>query len=129
MISVDTNVVVRFLVRDDEAQAQRARRIFAAGAVFVPKTVLLETEWVLRYAYGLERDAVADSLDRISRMTGVMIEDIAVVRRALDWHRQGLDFADALHLASAPVGSDFASFDRDLQRSAKRIGAGEVLSP
>lgn len=129
MTSVDTNVVVRFLVRDDEAQAQRAWRIFAAGAVFVPKTVLLETEWVLRYAYELEREAVANGLDQVSRMAGVTIEDSAVVRQALAWHRQGLDFADALHLASAPTGSDFASFDRDLQRTAKRIGAGEVLSP
>lgn len=129
MTAVDTNIVVRFLVRDDEAQAQRARRVFVAGAVFVAKTVLLETEWVLRYAYELERNAVADGLERISRMSGVTIEDSAAVHQALAWHRQGLDFADALHLASAPSRSGFTSFDRELRRRANRTGAGQVSAP
>lgn len=126
MTGVDTNVVVRLLVRDDEAQAQRARRLFAAGAVYVPKTVLLETEWVLRYTYELEREAVADGLDRICRMIGVTVEDGAAVREAIAWHRKGLDFADALHIASSPPGTSFRSFDRELQRRAKTVGAGAV---
>lgn len=51
MTALDTNVVVRFLVNDDDQQAQRARALIAAGNVHIPPTVLLETEWVLRSAY------------------------------------------------------------------------------
>ncbi len=52
MRAVDTNVLVRFFVADDPGQFRRARKVMEAGAVFIPKTVLLETEWVLRHAYG-----------------------------------------------------------------------------
>ena len=129
MNAVDTNVVVRFLVRDDERQAQRARRLLVGGSIFVPKTVLLETEWVLRYTYELSRAAVADGLDRICRMDGVTVEDGTSVRQALGWHGQGMDFADALHIASSGASSAFQSFDRDLQKRAKRLGALAVKSP
>lgn len=129
MTSVDTNVVVRFLVRDDERQAQRARRLFAAGSVFVPKTVLLETEWVLRFSYELPRAVVADGLERICRMAGVTVEDISSVSQAIAWHRQGMDFADALHIASGRAVTAFCSFDRDLQKRAKALGSVEVVTP
>ena len=48
MLAVDTNVVVRFLTGDEPAQAERARSIFEREAVLLLKTVMLETEWVLR---------------------------------------------------------------------------------
>ena len=129
MNSVDTNVVVRFLVRDDERQARRARALFAEGDAFVPKTVLLEAEWVLRYSYELERQTIADGLDKLLRMEGVTVEDVASVQQAIGWHRQGLDFADALHLAASPAGATFRSFDRDLKRKAARAGGPAVESP
>jgi len=52
MIAVDTNVLVRFLVRDDAKQAARAAALIQANEIWVCKTVLLETEWVLRSLYG-----------------------------------------------------------------------------
>ncbi|MCP5410517.1 MAG: PIN domain-containing protein, partial [Chromatiaceae bacterium] len=51
MIGVDTNVLVRLLTRDDEAQFRKALKLFQQEEIFIPKTVFLETEWVLRYAY------------------------------------------------------------------------------
>jgi len=53
MIAVDTNVLVRLLTGDDPAQTQRAVELFAQESILIPKTVLLETEWVLRYRYEL----------------------------------------------------------------------------
>jgi predicted nucleic-acid-binding protein len=52
MFAVDTNIVVRYLVNDSAAQAARARRLVEREDIFVPLTVLLETEWVLRGVYG-----------------------------------------------------------------------------
>jgi predicted nucleic acid-binding protein len=51
VIAVDTNVVVRLLVRDDETQYQASRALFETQEIFIPDTVVLELEWVLRYAY------------------------------------------------------------------------------
>ena len=56
MIAVDTNVLVRFLVRDDAKQAGRAASLIRANAVWISKTVLLETECVLRSLYASRRE-------------------------------------------------------------------------
>lgn len=48
MIALDTNILVRFFVRDDEGQALKARALIAASQVLILTTVLMETEWVLR---------------------------------------------------------------------------------
>ena len=58
MVAVDTNVLVRLLTNDHAAQAARAAAVFQSGPVFIPKSVLLETEWVLRYSYGLNTAAI-----------------------------------------------------------------------
>ena len=55
MLSVDTNVVVRLLTADDPKQFRAAEALFAAGPVWISKTVILETEWVLRDSYRLKR--------------------------------------------------------------------------
>jgi predicted nucleic-acid-binding protein len=55
VLAVDTNLVVRLVTNDDKTQATRAKAVFAANDAFVPKTVLLESEWVLRFTYELDR--------------------------------------------------------------------------
>lgn len=51
MIAIDTNILVRLLTKDDQSQFQLAYALFQAEAIYLSKTVVLETEWVLRYAY------------------------------------------------------------------------------
>jgi predicted nucleic-acid-binding protein len=51
MIAVDTNLLVRILTNDDPIQARRTVKILKSDEIFIPKMVLLETEWVLRHAY------------------------------------------------------------------------------
>jgi predicted nucleic-acid-binding protein len=58
MIALDTNVIVRLLTRDDEAQYQHAFRAVSSNEVFLAETVLLETEWVLRHAYGFSMNEI-----------------------------------------------------------------------
>lgn len=62
MIAIDTNVLVRLLVRDDDVQARRAVALFEQNEIYVCKTVLLETEWVLRFGYELDGAAILDAL-------------------------------------------------------------------
>ena len=129
MIAVDTNVVVRFLVKDDPDQAQRARALIEVETVFVPTSVLLEAEWVLRSAYRLQHQAVVAGLRGFLRLPSVFAQDQEATFAALDWAEQGMDFADALHLASAASCEAFASFDRSLERTARKVGAMRVWTP
>jgi predicted nucleic-acid-binding protein len=121
MLAVDTNVVVRYLVRDDEAQSARARDIVAAGGVFVSATVVLECEWVLRGLYGFPRPDVVRALKGFCGAPGVSVGNALAVHRALDLAALGLDFADALHLAQAGECEAFMTFDKRLVRKAKGL--------
>ena len=129
MIAVDTNVVVRLIVADDVAQGQRAARLFAhASEIFITKTVLLETAWVLQGAYGFPRDQVAEALSRLAGLPNVLVEDVEQMAAALDLARSGMDVADALHIAACPEAERFYTFDRRLIRHTQAVGLS-VIEP
>ncbi len=102
MLGIDTNVLVRFLVRDDEAQFDKARKLIkrevAAGRrIFVSQLVLLETEWVLRSSYGLPKNLIIDTVSRLLDTTDVRFEEEPVIEEALFiWKDTTADFADCL---------------------------------
>jgi predicted nucleic-acid-binding protein len=102
MLGVDTNVLVRFLVRDDETQFEKARRLIkrevAAGRqVFVSQLVLLETEWVLRSRYGLPKHSIVEAISGLLDASDVRFEDEPAVEEALFiWKDATADFADCL---------------------------------
>jgi|SRR5579863_7137092 len=127
MLAVDTNVVVRFLVRDHAVQSARAAELIELETVWVSRTVLLETEWVLRRLYGHSPQTVAASLRNFLGLVSVVPENPTIVFQALQWLEGGMDFADALHLAASGTAGRFATFDRKLANSAKRLSAGTVL--
>jgi predicted nucleic-acid-binding protein len=120
MIAVDTNVLVRVLTRDDPAQAEIAAALLRSDAAWIPKTVLLETEWVLRYTYNLDRTTILEAFLKLLGVRRMEIEDRTAVFQALSWYRQGLDLADALHLASSGSAERFATFDRKLSLSSRQ---------
>jgi predicted nucleic-acid-binding protein len=125
-IALDTNLLVRLLTGDDPEQARRvADLIDASPACFVPITVVLELEWVLRGAYRLERGAVIAALEGLMAISQVHLEQEDLVRQALAWHQQGLDFADALHLLRSEGCARFATLDRALAKTT----AGLQLQP
>jgi predicted nucleic-acid-binding protein len=127
--AVDTNVIVRFLVADDKKQAKQSRAAIEAGDIFITTTVFLESEWVLRSAYGFEPERIADALRGLAGLAGVTVDDPARLARALDWMATGMDFADALHLAGAEGCEVFLSFDKTLERRAKAHSAISVRAP
>lgn len=122
MIAVDTNVIIRLLTGDEPRQTEQARRLFAAETIFLAKTVLLETEWVLRCLYRLERFAINRALRDLLSLPNVRCEDEPLLRQALAWNRDGMDFADAVHLASSRTASRFATFDLAMIKAATATG-------
>ncbi len=102
MLGIDTNVLVRFLVRDDEAQFEKARKLIkrevAAGrCVFVSQLVLLETEWVLRSRYGLPKNLIIESISGLLGATDVQFEDEPAIEEALFiWKDTTAEFTDCL---------------------------------
>ncbi|MCC7547882.1 MAG: type II toxin-antitoxin system VapC family toxin [Burkholderiales bacterium] len=129
MIALDTNVVVRFLTRDDAAQAARARRLVEGNEVMVAATVLLETEWVLRAAYGFAPQQIHQGLLALLGIPTLHSDAPDRVSQALDWYASGMDFADALHLAFSQSAERFATFDGKLVRFASRIEGLTVVTP
>jgi predicted nucleic-acid-binding protein len=126
MTAVDTNVLVRLLTGDDHKQQAAARFLFATGAIWIAKTVLLETGWVLRSLYGFDDEAIRDAFTRLLGLQNVHMEDEPSVAAALALVAHGIDLADAMHLISRPPGAAFSSFDRSFVRRAKRAGASGV---
>jgi len=118
MHAVDTNVVVRLLTGDDALQTKRAAALFKKESIFVPKTVLLETEWVLRRLYRLEHAAIVSSFRKLSGLGNVELEQPLVIAQALQWCEGGMDFADALHLASSHSARKFITFDEQMKKDA-----------
>jgi len=121
--AVDTNVLVRYYLRDDAAQSRIAAEILSVGAVFVPKTVVLELEWVLRSVAGQPGGKVIDCLAHLLALPGITVEDQEEVQAALLYCRRGMDFADALHLAASRACTEMLTFDdRGYARRAARLG-------
>ncbi len=117
LCAVDTNIVVRLLTRDDEVQYQIAWNIFEQDSIWLIDTVILETEWVLRKLYHFEKDKIIKSLRYLLGLPNVIVENVLVLNNALNWSEQGLDFADALHLAKSYPAHRFLTFD---EKFAKR---------
>ncbi len=122
MIAIDTSILVRFVVQDDLDQARRAAEVLRAEDVFLPKSVVLETEWVLRFTYGLDRGRIAAVFRCVLGLPRFTWEDRDSVLLALALHEQGLDFADALHLASSRATESFRTFDGAFAKRAAKLG-------
>ncbi len=126
MVAVDTNVLVRLLTGDDPEQAAATRSLFRAGPIWIAKTVLLETGWVLRSLYGFDENAIRDAFTKLLGLQNVHVEDESCVAAALALAASGIELADALHLSSRPLGAAFVSFDRPFVRRARRAGSAGV---
>lgn len=98
MIAFDTNLLVRLAVNDNEQQVAIAVRLLKENQVFISRTVLLETEWVLRSAYKHSGSDIADFFDVLLSTENLVIENELEVGLALGWYKLGADFADAIHL-------------------------------
>lgn len=133
MTGLDTNVLVRYVVRDDEAQAKAAAAFIAEHCTpqspgWVNRIVLCELVWVLQRAYKFSRSDIAGLLDRLLRTRQLRVEDLPQAWQALAAYRSGKgDFADALlALTNREQGCEMtATFDR----GAASLGGFRLLRP
>jgi predicted nucleic-acid-binding protein len=130
MRAIDTNVLVRALVQDDAAQAARAQSLLTEHDVFIPVTVILELEWVLRSRYAFTPKIVAQAIEKITALGNVVVGERDAVLVAASRAAQGWDFADALHHALSQGCVDFITLDAVLaKRAARMVTSGAKLAP
>ena len=118
MIAFDTNMLVRLLVDDHPEQAALAQRLLSDNTPLIPRTVILETEWVLRSVYKLPRERMVAFFHLLLQSENALVENQDIVERALNWYEQGADFADALHLAACD-GVEMQTFDERFCKQAR----------
>jgi predicted nucleic-acid-binding protein len=128
MPALDTNVLVRYVVQDDSGQLAAAKRLIgrciAEGlSLFVPVTVTLELEWVLRAVFGYEKEDVLQALSNLFSAAELTFESERALEVALQLYREcSADFADCLHIALASEAGEQPLWTFD-QAAAKVIGA------
>ncbi len=112
MAALDTNVLVRYLVADDALQLAAVTRLIKAAlrageTLYVPITVMLELEWVLRSNYKLSKSQVNAHLSALMSAAELTFENEAAVEIALGLYKKAAaDFADCMHVALAHVAGE-----------------------
>jgi predicted nucleic-acid-binding protein len=133
MPALDTNVLVRYVVQDDSGQLAAAKRLIKrcvseGQSLFVPVTVTLELEWVLRSSFGYDKEDVLQVLSNLFSAAELAFQSERALEVALHLYREGsADFADCLHIALATEVGEHPlwTFDRG---AAKVVGAQLVRS-
>lgn len=113
MIAVDTNILARWILLDDEAQLPIAQRLLSQPC-WVSWTVLLELVWVLGSYGKLARDQIAGVLDAMLSMPTLHFDRSDCLRWAIERYREGGDIADMLHIASTGEVEAFVSSEKTL---------------
>ena len=121
MIAFDTNLLVRLVVIDEATQAAIVRDLISQHSVFISRTVLLETEWVLRTVYKNKRTDILKFFRALLEVDNTEIEQPIAVSQALDFYELGADFADSLHL-SVCGSSLMHTFDKSFCKAARAVG-------
>ncbi len=131
MAALDTNVLVRLLVQDDPAQHAAAtgliRRCVDAGeTLYVPVTVALELEWVLRSSFGFSKEAVIRTLAQMLSTIEIRFESEGAFEVALACFAQSsADFSDCLHVALAGAAGEQPLWTFD--RAASRLDGARLV--
>lgn len=123
MISLDTSILVRYVTKDHPRLSPLALEIIANNACFVSKAALMEMVFTLESVYRKSREEIVTALRTIFGLTTVRIESQGASAHAISCYADGMDFGDAMILASSAGADKVATFDRDFQRRASRIAA------
>ena len=123
MIALDTNILARLLLADDAAQLVRVKTLLGKKQNYTaPITVMLELVWVLE-----ANDCAPPDIERgIKLLLGLANfkpANAQELKQALAWYADGLDFADALHLALSQDAKQLVTFDKKFVKLAKKSGA------
>ena len=133
MTSLDTNVIVRYLVGDDAEQAEAARalldRLTPDDPGFICREVVMEMAWVLERSYGFSRARVAEALMDLTASDSILVENPDDVAAAAHRYRQGgAGFSDLMVLSAAERAgaTPLYTFDRRLARMEGVVLVGSL---
>jgi predicted nucleic-acid-binding protein len=132
MPALDTNVLVRYIVQDDARQLAAARRLISrcvaeGSTLFVPVTVLLELEWVLRSSFEFGKDDVLLALSSLFSAADLSFESERALEVALQLFRKGsADFSDCLHAALATQAGEQPLWTFD--KAAAKVNGARLLT-
>lgn len=132
MPALDTNILVRYVVRDDVAQLASARRLITrcveeGQTLFVPVTVVLELEWVLRSSFGFVKEDIIQVVSNLLSAAELSFESERALEVALHLFREGpAEFADCVHVALASQAGEQPLWTFD--RRAARIPGAKLLT-
>lgn len=132
MASLDTNVLVRYLVQDDDRQLALAKRLIQAAlrvgeTLYVPITVILELEWVLRSNFGFDKDQIANAISSLLASAELSFESETAAEVALAlYQRSRADFADCVHVALAHAAGESPLWTFD--RAASKLDGAKMLA-
>ncbi|NET72163.1 MAG: type II toxin-antitoxin system VapC family toxin [Sphaerospermopsis sp. SIO1G2] len=129
MIAVDTNIVIRLITKDDELQYQKSFTLFKNKNIFISDTVILETEWVLRFAYKFKPVDICQALRKLFGLPNVYLTNEKLILQVIEWHENGLDFADVFHLAASDHCLEFYTFDEKFIKKSQNLSNLTVKKP
>ena len=132
MAALDTNVLVRYLVQDDEQQLIASKQLIqtalqAGEALYIPITVMLELEWVLRSNYGFSKEQINTVLVGLLSAAELSIDSEAALEIALSLYKKhSADFADCVHLALAHMAGERPLWTFD--KAASKVEGARLLA-
>lgn len=132
MAALDTNILVRYLVQDDAAQLALAKRLIArcvseGEALFVPVSVSLELEWVLRSNFGFRKEEVVRTLAQLLETAELSFESEGALELALLLYQKGsADYSDCVHVALAVASGEQPLWTFD--KAASRVEGARLLA-
>ncbi len=122
MIAIDTNILVRYLINDDEQQTILAVNLLKnQPQIWVSKTVFLETEWVLRAVYKIEPNSILKGFSHILGLPNIIVEQESQLIQSIMYYREGMDFADALHFVSSQNIEKLYTFERNFVKTGQSL--------
>jgi predicted nucleic-acid-binding protein len=132
MAALDTNILIRYLVRDDEKQFLQATKLIrgairAGETLYVPVTVLLEVEWVLRTSFALSKAQVVAAISRLLSASELSIANETAIESALNlYQNHSADFSDCVHIALSHTAGESPLWTFD--KAASKVKGAKLLS-
>ena len=124
MKALDTSILVRYYTGDDARQSAAAvKTLSEEPALFVPKTTVLELWWALtsKRGYNIAASKASEAIRHLAGLDNTVLEDADAVALALKYQQQGVEFADALHLASSAGCEQLLTFDVAFKKRATKL--------
>lgn len=122
MLSLDTNVLARYLLGDDVEQQKQAKILISNYQCFILMTVILELAWVLKSSK-ISKAMIIQKLIEISKLTNIHLENENAFKVAMQYAINGMDIADAIHLALSQSYSQLpmTTFDVNFIKKSQNI--------